>query len=409
MGVYYKRKNIKWLKCQYCNSYHPAKVSADVDNSTCSRCQKEWNKLRGFKKHIQLQQAVFWHNCDTCDRLFSSGGYNTQNCSDCINNLNEFRKAHGLSHFVKKIKYIPCEVCGANHAVSSRHNSNSLCWICRKVKEVSIGTINCVDCNAIVCTDVNIAPNIKRCKSCQKQYKNEKDKQYQKRRRNHPDTKQMMAERNKKNQARILLKKYFGKTSAIKYNECASCQKHFIYRGKTEEYLCIDCNERCKKVNVTYKKCIDCNSLQSMKLRGSTRWKRCNDCNKELAKKYRKTESYKQRKRAYKKETGLNNHRQRARKFGVYYEPVNKSKVFKKDKNICQVCGCKCNKINNHPRQATLGHIIPLSRGGSHTYTNVRTECRQCNIERATSCDNEQITLFTDTKLLMAGESKASF
>lgn len=390
MGTYYKRKNIKWLKCQYCKSFHPAKTKVNPSDSTCKQCEKEWIELRAGNKHIHLQQRVFWHNCEICNKLFSSGGHNTQNCSDCSKNLNEFRKVYGLSHFVKKIKYIPCEVCNANHAIHSRHNSQSLCWVCRKIMQVSIVTLNCVDCGDLICTDKKLLQTT-RCKPCQQEYKKNRDREYQKQKRNDPASKQIMAERNKKNLARIRFKKWIGKSSPIKYNECASCQKHFIYRGRTEEYLCNDCNDEYKTVSITYKKCIDCKQLSSMKSHRTGSWKRCDKCRKVSEKNKRKD---------YNKKSGYKNHRQRAKSYGVYYEPVNKSKVFKRDKDICQVCGCKCNKINNHPKQATLGHIIPLSRGGPHTYTNVRTECRYCNIKRATSCDNEQISLFALDNML---------
>jgi len=48
--------------------------------------------------------------------------------------------------------------------------------------------------------------------------------------------------------------------------------------------------------------------------------------------------------------------------------------VLKRDEMICQYCGIKCNHKN-----ATLDHIIPKSRGGKNTWTNVVTSCYRCN------------------------------
>lgn len=60
---------------------------------------------------------------------------------------------------------------------------------------------------------------------------------------------------------------------------------------------------------------------------------------------------------------------------------IGTEEVFQKYKGICQKCGCKTFRI--HPPQddtASLDHIIPLSKGGSHTWDNVTLLCHKCNI-----------------------------
>ena len=73
------------------------------------------------------------------------------------------------------------------------------------------------------------------------------------------------------------------------------------------------------------------------------------------------------------------------KKYGVYYESgITRIKVIKRDKYICQICGKKCNP--NDLRWGTLGpdfptldHVVPLAKGGSHTWDNVQCACGMCN------------------------------
>ncbi len=51
--------------------------------------------------------------------------------------------------------------------------------------------------------------------------------------------------------------------------------------------------------------------------------------------------------------------------------PVNRREVFRRDNHTCQYCGST--------RHLTLDHVIPRSKGGSHTWDNVVTACEKCN------------------------------
>lgn len=58
--------------------------------------------------------------------------------------------------------------------------------------------------------------------------------------------------------------------------------------------------------------------------------------------------------------------------------------IFERDEWICHLC----NKlIDRHLRgdnwwRATLDHVIPLSRGGTHTYDNVAAAHWYCNMKK---------------------------
>lgn len=51
--------------------------------------------------------------------------------------------------------------------------------------------------------------------------------------------------------------------------------------------------------------------------------------------------------------------------------PVNRREVLRRDNQACQYCGST--------RRLTIDHIIPRSKGGTHTWDNVVAACETCN------------------------------
>lgn len=63
-------------------------------------------------------------------------------------------------------------------------------------------------------------------------------------------------------------------------------------------------------------------------------------------------------------------------------ERVDPIKVFTRDHWKCQLCGRKTPRSlrgKHEPASPELDHIVPLSRGGPHTYANTQCACRECN------------------------------
>lgn len=59
--------------------------------------------------------------------------------------------------------------------------------------------------------------------------------------------------------------------------------------------------------------------------------------------------------------------------------------VFDRDDWRCQLCGVKTpRKLRGtyEPNAPELDHIIPVSKGGMHTYLNTQCACRRCNIKK---------------------------
>lgn len=53
--------------------------------------------------------------------------------------------------------------------------------------------------------------------------------------------------------------------------------------------------------------------------------------------------------------------------------PLNRRGVFARDGHRCQYCGGAAESID---------HVVPRSKGGSHTWENVVAACRPCNVRK---------------------------
>lgn len=60
------------------------------------------------------------------------------------------------------------------------------------------------------------------------------------------------------------------------------------------------------------------------------------------------------------------------------YARLSKRNVFLRDQYVCQYCGTH---VNNH--DATLDHVLPLSKGGKSSWTNLATACKPCNYRKS--------------------------
>jgi len=90
-------------------------------------------------------------------------------------------------------------------------------------------------------------------------------------------------------------------------------------------------------------------------------------------------------------------HAKRARLRRVAWEKIYPLEVFRRANYICYLCGVKTDigkrgtKFHLAPE---LEHIIPISKGGPHTWDNVACACRSCNSLKG-------------AKLLVRGEEKS--
>ena len=74
-------------------------------------------------------------------------------------------------------------------------------------------------------------------------------------------------------------------------------------------------------------------------------------------------------------------HVRRARKKGVQREAIDLPTLLARDNFRCGLCAKKISIQHRypHPLSPSIDHIIPLSKGGSHTWTNVQASHHECN------------------------------
>ena len=79
-----------------------------------------------------------------------------------------------------------------------------------------------------------------------------------------------------------------------------------------------------------------------------------------------------------------NSQQRRAQKLGTQTEKVKSLTVYERDAWTCGLCSTPVDKnlAHPHPMSASLDHVLPLARGGTHTYTNVQLAHLTCNVSK---------------------------
>lgn len=62
----------------------------------------------------------------------------------------------------------------------------------------------------------------------------------------------------------------------------------------------------------------------------------------------------------------------------------NRRNVVWRDKNICQYCERRFNFCD-----LTMDHVVPKSKGGEKTWTNIVTSCKKCNSKKGNRTPEE--------------------
>lgn len=81
-------------------------------------------------------------------------------------------------------------------------------------------------------------------------------------------------------------------------------------------------------------------------------------------------------------------HRHRARKFGVAYEPINPIEIYERDGWTCHICSGPIRRVPGNQVDVdgwSLDHVIPMAHGGPHLKWNVKAAHWGCNVLKADS------------------------
>lgn len=80
----------------------------------------------------------------------------------------------------------------------------------------------------------------------------------------------------------------------------------------------------------------------------------------------------------------------RAKNNGEYDTSITLAKLYKRDNGVCYLCGKHLTLTDNYnrPYAPTIDHIIPIAKGGTNTWDNVKLACRNCNVKKGTKIYN---------------------
>ena len=307
---------------------------------------------------------------------------NTQVKKECKENIKKIE--------IKKKK---CKVCGSNFdAVGKR--------------------VTCKDCKLNKKYYKKVEPKIKTCLMCKKEFTSVWEAKY------------CSSECKNKYYREYKIKKE--KVSSITTKICVVCNKEFLGNWKSK-YCSSNCRMkdyfRKKKIEKTksepIKKCKNCgnvlpvernrnmvycsaqcriehNYIQKRVNKNREKIKICTVCGKTF--KYHANEKVcseqckKERKKLYKRELrkkyGRNDRHYKRFKNTKRDWTITLKKLYEKDNGVCYICGEKCDFEDFKNVDGTvicgdmypsIDHVIPASKGGTHTWDNVRLAHRKCN------------------------------
>lgn len=162
------------------------------------------------------------------------------------------------------------------------------------------------------------------------------------------------------------------------------CSKHYYQKYHGKELSSFNSRERIKKPKD--KKCSVLDCEEEYYAKSFCKYHYFSKYNSEggryeylkgVRKKYFRTEKGKA---ALKKSS----QKRRARKKGSITKDFSNKDIFERDNYVCSICALPIDKSLTHPNpnSITLEHILPLSKGGSHSPENVTCAHWICNIRR---------------------------
>lgn len=166
--------------------------------------------------------------------------------------------------------------------------------------------------------------------------------------------------------------------TVVRILSCPLCGLKFS-RKETARTKNPFCSPRCLHL-ATYqnapaereRECLDCGKSFVAARTGSAYPRRCFSC--------RVARSTEMRRRA---NTSDRNDK-RVRRIAYRLQRIDRLEVFRRDGWNCMICGDRIDPTlrNPDPLSASVDHVIPLSKGGTHSWANVQTAHLSCNMSK---------------------------
>lgn len=169
----------------------------------------------------------------------------------------------------------------------------------------------------------------------------------------------------------------------VDYSECQYCGKCTLGGSK---YCSSRCSTRASRGNSRFRKCASCGIEFEPTNNGVDKVTCSPKCDAEHVRKYAR--EYYAKKMAsdpgfIDKVRGAE-FKRKSLKRDAFVEHVSRDGVMSRDKWICHLCGLRIPKSAKWPDRmfGTLDHVIPLSKGGKHSYANIKAAHLSCNCSK---------------------------
>jgi len=154
---------------------------------------------------------------------------------------------------------------------------------------------------------------------------------------------------------------------------CVTCEKSFVARSATRKF----CSSKCSNKHLDIHNPIrcaesDCDRGARGKGLCAMHWRR-----KARAEGRELPDPWSERRKA-------NYHKRRAQKLGTQVEDLRPIDIYERDIWLCGLCVTPVDPDSAwpDPMSPSLDHILPLSKGGTHTYENVQLAHLTCNVSK---------------------------
>jgi hypothetical protein len=159
---------------------------------------------------------------------------------------------------------------------------------------------------------------------------------------------------------------------------CEVCFKWMPFGTRTDKKVCSD---KCLKQKARVR------SYERSKALFTSKDFTCEECGTKVTRNYgNKNSKYCSKPCSRKAHNRTKRKKERSLGYRGLSKTVNPNVVFDRDGWICQMCNTDTPRLkrstydNDAPE---LDHIIPLSKGGDHSYENTQCLCRQCNASKS--------------------------